>query len=55
MFGVLVVVLRPDGIAALRCGSGKLQISLIVSLRIEGDPGLATGGAWRPARRACGR
>jgi hypothetical protein len=34
MFGVLVVILRPDQIAGLGFGLGQRQISLIVSLRV---------------------
>jgi len=34
MFGVLVVVLGHDQIAALGFSSGQLQIPLIVSLRV---------------------
>jgi hypothetical protein len=59
MFGVLVVVFCPDGVAALDFSLGERQIPLIVSLRVV--KALLFGGAAfddhrfeRPANRATG-
>ena len=48
MFGVLVVVLRPDDIARLGLSLGKSNIPLIAPLRVLGAPLLGTGDVGCP-------
>ena len=48
MFGVLIVVLSPDGITDLGFSTRKCQILLIGSLRVLRSRWLGTRGARRP-------
>jgi hypothetical protein len=54
MFGVLIVVLSPDGIADLGFSTRKCQILLIGSLRVLRSRWLGTRGARRPPVRGSG-
>ena len=50
MFGILVVVLRPDSVADLGFSTSERQIALIVSLRVLRVPRLGADGTRRPHR-----
>lgn len=51
MFGMLVVVLRPDRVADLSFGAGERQVPLIVSLRALKVLWLGADGSRRPPLR----
>jgi hypothetical protein len=52
MFGVLVIVLRPDGVADLGFRASKRQIPLIISSRVLRAYRLGARGARCPPLRA---
>jgi hypothetical protein len=54
MLGVLIVILRSDGVADLSFGAGERQIPLIFFLRVVGIPRTGTGAILCPPIRTPG-